>query len=144
MNGICVVTGNKPFMARKELFLGSGFELCDTAPPYYELLVRKNRGTPLPEFTAKAKNTTLDNGDGLVFIYSDQCPYIARFMNIMIEVAEEMQLPVRKIKLNSAGQARQMPFGYGTYGVFYNGSFLTHDIMTGNEFAKLLNRTIKR
>jgi hypothetical protein len=143
MNGICVVTGNKPFMARKNLFLGNGFEMCDTAPPYYELLVRKHKDTPLPEFYSQAKSATLDDGEGIVFVYSDQCPYIAKFMNVMIKAAEEMQFTVRNIRLDNAKQAQQMPFAYGTFGVFYNGSLLTHEIMTGDGFAKLLMKEKK-
>ena len=36
MNGVCVVTSDKPFMVKKDLFLNNGFEICDTAPPFYE------------------------------------------------------------------------------------------------------------
>jgi GNAT superfamily N-acetyltransferase len=143
MNGICAVTGNRPFMARKDLFLGSGFELYDTAPLYYELLVRNHKEAPMPEFYSQVKSTTLEDRDGIVFVYSDQCPYIVKFMNVMIEVAEDMQFPVRKVKLESAEQARRMPFAYGTYGVFYNGRFLTHEILTREGFAKLLNSATK-
>src|SRR5450759_1994325 len=41
MNGVAVVIREGPWLADRRLFLANGFELVDTAPPDYELLIRK-------------------------------------------------------------------------------------------------------
>lgn len=141
-NGLCVVTSDKPSLASKDLFLRNGFEVCDTAPPHYELLVRRMKDAASPTFNESVRRTIIDHNNGLVFVYSDQCPYIAKFMNVMIEAADEQQIPVKRSKIGNAKEAQEMPFAFGTFGVFYDGKFLTHDIMTKKGFAKLLNETV--
>ena len=143
MNGVCVVASDKPFMAGKELFLKNGFEICDTAPPSYQLLVKKMKNTSLPRFTKKAKEANLDDKDEAVFIYSDQCPYIAKFMGGMIEGAKELGVPAKTLKVTGSAQAQEMPFAYGTCGVFYGGHLLAHGILTKKEFMKSLTSAKK-
>jgi hypothetical protein len=143
MNGVCVVTSDKPFMAKRDLFLRNGFQVCDTAPPVYQLLVKKTKDTPLPVFTKKAKETTIDDKEGAVCIFSDQCPYTAKFLGEMIEGIKELGIPVKTIKITSTAQARETPFAYGTCGVFYKGNLLTHGILTRKELVKLLTAAKK-
>ena len=54
-NGIAVVVGKKkmPFLNDKKFFLKKGFEVCDAAPPYFELLVKKFNDAAPPEFNKK-------------------------------------------------------------------------------------------
>ena len=143
MNGVCVVASDKPSMAGKELFLKKGFEIYDTAPPTYQLLVKKMKSAPPPRFTEKAKKANLDDKDGAVFIYSDQCPYIAKFMGEMIEVAKGLGVPVKTLKVTDSAQAQEMPFAYGTCGVFYGGNLLAHGILTQKEFMESLTSAMK-
>jgi hypothetical protein len=53
------------------------------------------KSASLPGFTEKAKKASLDDKGEAVFIYSDQCPYIAKFMGGMIEGAKELGVPVK-------------------------------------------------
>ena len=142
-NGVCVVASDKPFMAGKELFLKNGFEVCDTAPPSYQLLVKKMKSAPLPRFAEKAKKANLADKGEAVFIYSDQCPYIAKFMGEMIEGAKELGVPVKTLKVTDSAQAQEMPFAYGPCGVFYGGNLLAHGILTKKEFMKSLTSAKK-
>jgi len=51
MHGVAVVTRKGAFMAGKELFVRKGFEVVDTAPPDFELLVKNfDRTAPTPRF----------------------------------------------------------------------------------------------
>lgn len=52
-NGLIAVTSNKklPFTVDKKFYLKKGFEVCDTAHPYFELLVKKFKDdVPDPKF----------------------------------------------------------------------------------------------
>lgn len=137
-NGIAVVTSKKPFLTDKGFFLKHGFEVCDTAPPYFELLVRKNTDAPPPVFTESAKSLTTPNQNGIQIFYSDQCPFLNYYIDEMAKVAEEYGIPVQATKLHTAAEAQSMTTAYGTFNVFYNGKFLTHMPMSQKGFQKAL------
>ena len=54
MNGAAVMTRDGPWLAGRSVFLANGFKLADTAPPDYQLLVRK--------FKAGASDLTFKGG----------------------------------------------------------------------------------
>ena len=137
-NGVAVVTSKKPFLTDKKFFLKQGFEVCDTAPPYFELLVKKNKEVPSPTFTPIAKTLTTSYNEGIQIFYSDQCPFLAFYIKEMAAIAEELGISVQSMKLNTASEAQQMTTAYGTFNVFYNGEFLTHMPMSKNGFEKAL------
>jgi len=145
-NGIVAVTGRKklPFTVDKKFYIKKGFEVCDTAPPYFEMLVKKfKENSPDPKFTEKAKKATIENKEGLTFYYSDLCPFNADYVDIMIETATKYDIPCEKIKVESLKQAKDLPTPFGIFSVFYNGEFLTHEVMSEKKFDKLINKTIK-
>lgn len=59
-NGIVCITTKKvlPFLTDKGYFLKKGFTVCDTAPPYFELMVKKFKEAPQPTFRKNAKMGT--------------------------------------------------------------------------------------
>jgi len=139
--GIVVVSSNKvmPYLTDKGFFMKYGFEICDTAPPYFELLVKKfKRDDSSPQFNESAKKGGCDNKRGLTFIYTDQCPFTALYVNEMADVAKSRRIPAKKIKLETTKDAQSSPSAFGTFGVFYNGDFLTHKIISKGQFEKLL------
>lgn len=140
-NGICVITSKQTFLTDKHFYLSQGFEVCDTAPPYFELLVKQfNSNTPKPKFNDTAKSLKIDDTNGISFYYSDQCPYFDHYLNEMIEIVNRMTIPYKKIKLENAEQAQNVSSAYGTFNIFLNGKFLTHKPMTGKQFEGLLNK----
>jgi ribosomal protein S18 acetylase RimI-like enzyme len=77
LNGVVALTTEKvmPFATDKGFFTKNGFEVCDTAPPYFELLVKRFREAPPPQFRDSAKQCMVENKKNLTFVYSDQCPF---------------------------------------------------------------------
>lgn len=141
-NGIVVVSSKKvmPFLTDKGFFLKKGFEPCDTAPPYFELLVRKLKEAPLPKFRDRAKEAAVDDKNGLTFIYSNLCPFTDYWVDKMIEFASDVGIPSKKIKITTKEDAQNMPSASALFSVFHNGDFLTHKIVAHKEFSKLLNK----
>jgi ribosomal protein S18 acetylase RimI-like enzyme len=145
-SGLVVVAGKKklPFTVDKKFYLKKGFEVCDEAPPYFEMLVKKFKGdAPDPKFSEKAKKAQLDNIDnqkGLNFYYSDMCPFNVDYVDIMIDTAAKHGIPTKKIKVESLDQAKDLPTHFGIFSVFYNGEFLSHEVMSEKKFDKLLNK----
>lgn len=144
-NGLVVVTGRKklPFTVDKNFYLKKGFEVCDEAPPYFEMLVKKyNKDAPTPHFTEKAKKAEIPGKDGLIFYYTDMCPFNADYVDIMIDVAHKHRIKTEKIKVESLKTAKDLPTPFGIFSVFYNGKFLTHEVMAEKKFDKLLKTVI--
>jgi L-amino acid N-acyltransferase YncA len=83
-NGIIVITGKKkqPFMSDKKFFQKQGFELGDTAEPYFELWYKQLKtDAPLPKFKECAKYGECDNKDGLTVYYTHACPFTEYYVN---------------------------------------------------------------
>lgn len=140
-NGLVAVTGLKilPFTVDRRFYLKKGFEICDDAPPYFIMLVKKfNEYAPTPHFTKKAKTVKIPGKEGLTFFYSDMCPFNADYVDVMIETAIKHGIKSEKIKVESLKQAKDLPTPFGIFSVFYNGKFLTHEVMAEKKFDKLL------
>jgi len=139
-NGIVCVTTKKvmPFLTDKGFFLKKGFEICDVAPPYFELLVKPLKNAPLPKFRDSAKMGTIPNKKGLFFIYSDLCPFTDHWVDKLITYAQDLHIPSQKTKITTLNQAQNAPSAFSIFNIFYNGEFLTHKIPSQNEFIKIL------
>ena len=94
MNGVVVVSSNKvkPFLTDKKFYLKHGFEVIDSAQPYFELLVLKfNSKSENPSFSAKAKMAECNNKKGFTFIYSNQCVFMEEYVRLLNNVAEKKE-----------------------------------------------------
>jgi len=141
MNGIAVVTSNKikPFLTDKKFYQKHGFELIDSAQPYFELMVLKfNTKAENPKFTAKAKMAECDNKNGFTFIYSNQCVFMEEYVGLLNNVAKKLKQKTKTIKLTSNLDAQNNGSPFGTLGIYHNGKFVTHELMTEAKFEKLI------
>jgi ribosomal protein S18 acetylase RimI-like enzyme len=141
MNGAIVLSSNKkrPFLADKKFFIKQGFEVCDTAPPYFELLVKKNVAhAPEPKFRKNAEKNKIENEKGLTVLYTNQCPFTEYYVNEELQtIADSYKIPLNIIKITSKKDAQNMPSAFPIYNVFYNGEFLAHEILSKKRFDKL-------
>jgi N-acetylglutamate synthase-like GNAT family acetyltransferase len=141
-DGIVLLTSTKklPYLSDKKFFLKQGFEVCDLAPPYFELLVYKNNPKAMsPTFNPPAKHNICTNLKGLTVYYSNQCPYTEYYTNTVLrELALKANIPLNVIKIRTRDEAIHTPSPFTIYSVFYNGKFITHDILNENKFNKLM------
>ncbi|MBM4169657.1 MAG: GNAT family N-acetyltransferase [Ignavibacteria bacterium] len=145
-DGIAVVTSTKvrPFLTDKNFFLKNGFESIDTAPPYFELLVMKfNKNAPNPRFADHAKKGTCERKKGLTFIYSNQCPFMDEYVELMAGIARKKKVPCTIQKLKSCKEAQKMGSPFGTLGIYYNGELKLHELMTEGRFEKFVDDLAK-
>lgn len=145
-DGIVLLTSTKkmPYLSDKKFFLKHDFEVCDSAPPYFELLVYKNKPNALnPTFNPAAKHNICSNQTGLTVYYSNQCPYTEYYTNtVLTESALKADIPLNIIKLTTRDESLKCPSPFTHYSVFLNGKFITHEILSENKFTKLI-QTIK-
>jgi len=140
MSGIIAVVANKKqaFMSDKKFYLKQGFSVCDSAPPYFELLYKAfDQKAPVPKFRDSVKNAKCDIEKGLVVYYTSACPFNEYYANVELKrVAEKRNLPLQIIKLESREQAQNHFVPHSLYSVFYNGEFVTQHILNEKNFDK--------
>lgn len=141
-NGITVVVGNKkkPFLSDKAFFLKHGFEVCDTAAPYFELLVKRfDNSAPMPSFHPLAKEGIIPGGsEGIDLFYTAQCPFTLPYTELLKPVIMASSIPIRLHEIKSGEEARSHYCAITTYSLFVNGKYYTNEILTPEKFSKLL------
>jgi ribosomal protein S18 acetylase RimI-like enzyme len=145
-DGIAVITSNKvkPFLTDKKFYLKNGFELVDEAPPYFELLVLKFKKNAVnPHFSESVKKGYSLNKKGFNFVYSNQCPFMEEYVALLSEVARKRRIPFEIQKLKNYQDAQKFGSPFGTFGLYYNGEFKTHELMTEKKFEILIDELIK-
>lgn len=140
-DGVAVVTSTKKkgFLTDKKFFKKHGFLTCDTAPPYFELMLLSfNEKSEKPRFSENAKKGICDNKNGFTFMFSNQCPHTEEYVSIMNEVVKAKNIPSRIIKIENKEDAQKLTSPFGTYSIFYNGNIVNHEIMPAKKFEKFI------
>lgn len=132
----------RPFLADKSFLAKAGFEVCDRAGPYFELLVRKNSSTvPAPRFLDSVRDCSLPRGQkGLVAYYSARCPYTDRYVREgLAAAARERGIPFEPRRIGSRADAMASPSPFTIFSLFRDGRFVTHEIPAPSKLARLLD-----
>jgi hypothetical protein len=136
--GVAIVTSEGPFMAGKALFVKNEFESVAHAKPSFELMVSSPKKGVLPEFRNWEKH--LSTFEGLNVIYSNQCPWVARSIKELTEIAKEKGLELHTTELESADHAQNAPSLYATFSLVYNGNLLADHYISGRRFLNILKK----
>ncbi|HEX2939063.1 MAG TPA: N-acetyltransferase [Ruminiclostridium sp.] len=127
-----------PFLSDPKFLKYKGFKVCDSAQPYFELLylpLKENAVTP--RFKDCCRNASIDE-KGLVLFYTNQCPHTDKYAPLIAETARSKGQSIRLKKFESKEQAQNAPAPFTTYSLFYNGKFVTHEILSESKFVKFL------
>jgi hypothetical protein len=127
-------------MATGGLFKKKGFECVDTAPPAYELLVKKLKKARSPKFKEGWEQRRRRYGKGLTVIHSDQCPCIAKFNEDIGEAARELGLRATFVELKNSKQAQNAPSAYGVFNIVYNGELIADHPISARRFSNIMAR----
>jgi GNAT superfamily N-acetyltransferase len=139
--GIVAVTTpkKKPFMVDKKVLTHFGFQVCDEAVPFYQLVVKKfDNSAREPRFADTARRGMLQNARGLDFFYSPACPYNEDFTNIMADIGRELGFSVQIKRLETREDLTLLPIPWGLFSVFLDGKMLSAEVMVANKFRALL------
>jgi hypothetical protein len=144
MKGVAVVARDRPWLAGSAVFLANGFEVVDTAPPDYQLLVKKlDPSAGNPRFNDDWEVKLQKCGRGLIIIRSDQCPHTAKFAREIEESARnEYGLNPKVIRLRSHKDAQNAPTPYAIFAIIYNGRLLADHPISRTRFRNIM-KTIK-
>lgn len=138
--GIVVVSSKKkmPFLSDPKFLRSFGFQLADTASPYYELLYLPfEEGEEVPKFKDCVKAGEIEE-QGMVLYYTHQCPHTSKYSAVLKELAREKGEEVTLIPITTVEQAQNAPCVFTTYSFFDQGKFVTNEIFGPSKFTKYL------
>jgi Acetyltransferase (GNAT) family. len=141
-NGLVILSAKKkmPFLSDPSYLKYKGFQLADTCNSYYELLYLPfQTDSNKPNFMEHAKAPKIEQS-GFVLYYSNQCPFTAKYVPLIEQIALKKQLPFQSIHLQTTKEARKAPAPFTTYSLFYNGVFVTNEILSEKKFEKLCEK----
>ncbi|PVX26861.1 MAG: GNAT family N-acetyltransferase [Candidatus Bathyarchaeum sp.] len=145
MFGVVVVTRKGGWMADERVFLKKGFEVVDFAPPDFELLVKKfSESAPTPKFKGDWEKKLAQYNEGLTIFWSSQCPYPAKVVGELVEVAEKtFDVKAAVIELKSCEDAQNSPCAFGVFCVVYNGKVVACNPISKRRLTNILTKELK-
>lgn len=138
--GLTVLSSKKkqPFLSDPQYLKHKGFLVADMAVPSFELLYLPfNEQATVPQFKDCAKQGEIAE-NGLVLYYSHQCPHTAKYAPLIAEVAKQHGVSLKLYKITTLSQAQNAPSPCTTYSLFYDGRFVTNEILSEKNFAVYL------
>lgn len=129
----------KGFLSDPGFFQKYGFEVVDTADPYYQLYcLRFDENAPLPAFKECAKKGKIEDTEHVVIYYTNQCPFTEDNVRDVKEEAEKLGIPFCAVRYENAEMAQNAPVPSTTYSLFHDGQFVTHEVQNVPKFLKLM------
>jgi len=129
----------KPFLADPKYLKHRGFQVCDKAQPYYELLALPfNESIQEPRFKDCCKQGRIAQM-GVVLYYSNQCPHTQKYAPLLEKIAKDRGVAFALIRYETKEQAQNAPAPFTTYSLFYDGQFVTNEILSEKKFIKFLD-----
>lgn len=143
LRGVVLIVGNKkrPFLSDKAFMLRQGYKVCDTCPPYFELMVKQfDTDSPVPRFRESAKQGMGEGIRGIDIFYTAQCPYSVPYAKMLEPVILASDYPVRLYQIKTKEMAQEHVAPVTTYSVFVDGKFYTQEVFTPEKLSKLIDK----
>ena len=134
--GLCVLSSKKkmPYISDPKYLKYKGFTVADTAEPYYELMYMPfSANAPIPCFKAAAKKPKI-NKQGFVLYYAYQCPFTAKYVPMIEDIAKAKSVPFMAIRYKTKDEAQNAPAPFTSYSLFFDGEFVTNEILSDKKF----------
>jgi predicted GNAT family acetyltransferase len=141
-NGICILSSKKKraFLADPQWLAHKGFAVCDEADNGIQLwCLPMDKNKDLPKFKEKAKHPHVDE-KGYVLYYTDQCPFNAKYVPIVKDLADQNNVPFHAIHLQRKKEAQNAPTPVTSYALFLDGKYVTNEILSDKKFLKMIEK----
>lgn len=140
--GLCILAAakKKPFLADPKFLKYKGFRVCDEAENGIQLwCLPFDEDAALPKLKECAKKPHIDES-GYVLYYTNQCPFNAKYVPVLEELAKEQNVGFKAIHIDTKEMAQSAPTPITTYALFCDGEYLTNEQMNDKRFLKLLGK----
>lgn len=140
--GLCILSSVKKrgFLADPKFLSYKGFLVCDEADNGIQLwYLPFDKEAELPKFKECAKHPHTDE-NGFVLYYTNQCPFTAKYVPIIENLAKENGVSFRSVHIDSRDAAQNAPTPATTYALFLDGVYVTNEILSDKKFMKLIQK----
>lgn len=137
--GLTVISSPKkmPFLSDPKFLSHKGFTVADKANPYFTLMhLPLEENTIPPRFREQVRNPITDK-QGISLYYTCGCPFTAKYVPLIENRANELGVPFEGICLDSRETAQNAPAAWTNYALFYDGIFVTNEILSEKKFISL-------
>lgn len=142
--GLVVLSSEKKmgYLSDSKYLQYRGFEVVDTANPYFELLYLPfDKSADKPHFNKTVKeHNAMDKG--FILYYTSQCPFTAKYVPLLEEIARIRNVSFQTVHIQTREEAQNVPTPFTTFSLFYDGRFITHEILSEKKFEKILESKI--
>ncbi len=138
--GLVILSSKKKagFLSDPGYLKYKGFQRVDAADPYFELwCLPFEEGAELPRFV-KSVHEHENMPKGFVLYYTNQCPFTAKYVPLLEEMAKNRKAPFQSVHIQTREEAQNAPSPFTTFSLFYDGQFVTHEILSEKKFDKIL------
>ena len=140
--GLVILSSKKKlgFLSDPKYLAYKGFQAADSASPYFELMYLPfDDNAEKPHFRKCAKDNFTDMADGFTLYYTSQCPFTAKYVPLLEDIARSKNVPINIVHIDTKDAAQKCPSAFTAFALFYNGEFVTHEILSEKKFEKLLS-----
>lgn len=137
-SGICMLGAHKQkaWLSNQSFAKKFGFEVVDTTDYGYQLLALSFDGTK-PQFTQIAKKGICKNTE-LTIYYDIQCPFVLERIQAIKNYCTTNGIPLNLYQIDSLSAAKDLPCVFNNWAVFYQGRFITVNILAPENIEKIL------
>lgn len=139
-SGLCILssTKKKPFLSDPKYLTYKGFRVADESAIGINLMYLPfDEKGEVPYFKNGAKYPRIRE-KGYVLYYTSQCPFNAKYVPIIEAIAKENNMPFKAIHIQNKEEAQNISSPCSSYSLFYDGEFVTNEILSGKKFQKML------
>lgn len=140
--GLVILSSKKKmgFLSDPKYMRYKGFKLADIAPPYFELLYLPfENNAQKPCFASLLKENKHNKMcKGFTVFYTSQCPFTAKYVPILQDLAKKHNAEFCAVHVLTCEQAQNVPTPFTSFSLFYDGVFVTHEILSEKKFEKIL------
>lgn len=128
-SGVCMLGAKKQkaWLSNQAFAKKFGFEPVDATANGYELLALSFDGSK-PRFATSAKAEAIESKD-LTIYYDVQCPFIPEKVEKIRAYCQAQGIPANLIRVETLAQAKALPCVFNNWAVFYDGKFVTVNLM---------------
>ena len=106
------------------------------------MLVKQLRKAAEPKL--KDCDSQLRSYEGLKIVYSNQCPWVTRFMSELGEIIEKKGLKINVVELKTPEQAQAALSIYAVFNLVNNGKLLVDHYISNTRFLNIVNKELKK
>ena len=140
--GLVILSSKKKlgYVADPKYLKYKGFRTADTAEPQFELMYLPfDQNAEKPCFKQHIKEGERNvPQSGFALYYTKQCPFTAKYVPLLEGMAKERKIDFQVIPVVTTEQAQNAPIPFTTFNLFYDGEFITHEILSEKKFEKIL------